>query len=107
MTGPDSIRLLAIRQLNRAKQLMATSVTARAAVVRAYNESSCDFQADVPDGWLHPATDDWLLAFHVALGALHEPEIGGLVEIEALDYAIGLLEMLSEAPKFEPALAEE
>lgn len=107
MTEPDSIRLLAIRQLNRARQLLPLSANERDAVVRAYNESSCDFQEDVPDGWLHPATDDWLLAFHVALGALHEPNAGGIVGAEAIKYGIGILEMLSEAPKFEPVLAEE
>lgn len=98
-TTPDNLRLLALHILNRAKELTPTSVSPQEAVVRAYNESCGDFQKGL-EAELHPITDQWITAHHLALGALHEASLDPRISpTSQIDYAQATLEMLIEADK--------
>lgn len=97
---PDAIRELAIQMLEQARsyQPVVYRQDARQAVIHVYNDSCCSF--DDPDSdEVHPATDSWILAMNVALGALYEPLDAGDPHDQALELAIADLRMMLEQPK--------
>jgi hypothetical protein len=96
----DGIRALAIQMLDQARtfQPFVHKQDARQAVIRAYNEGCTSFE-DPDRDELHPATDMWVLAMNVALGALYEPLAMGDAHGEALELAIADLKMMVAAPK--------
>lgn len=97
-TTPDALRLMALHLIERARELLADSVSPQEAVVRAYNEGCCDYQED--GEVLHPQTDRWITAHHLALGVLHEASLDRRASgEEQLRYASGTLQMLVGAVK--------
>lgn len=101
---PDAIRELAIQILEQARlhQPLVHQQDARQAVIRAYNDGCSSFEDPERDE-LHPATDSWILAMNVALGALYEPLAMGDPHHEALELAIVDLKMMVDAPKLAAA----
>lgn len=98
-TTTDSLRLLALHLLERAREHTDSTVSAQESVVRAYNASCCDYQEGL-DEMLHPLTDQWITAHHLALGALHEAALDPrLSQSEQLDYATAVLQMLVDSDK--------
>lgn len=102
---PDAIRELAIQMLEQARvyQPLVHKQDARQAVIRVYNDGCASFENDPGRDELHPATDMWVLAMNVALGALYEPLAMGDPHGEALELAILDLQMMVEAPKLAAA----
>jgi hypothetical protein len=74
VTGTDDLRLLAEQQLAAAANVLGRGERPEEALLRVYRASVGDFESPEQtlgsDLHLHPATDLWMLAHTLALGAL-------------------------------------
>ena len=112
-TSSDALRLLAAQMLEEARDLRGHHEPVREALSRAYRASLDDFATPEQilggDESIHPATDLWMLAYLVALGALQVAEgrwakLGGARS--QFNFAVGLLQAESDMPKQPSPLIE-